>query len=227
MQRWALSHYERVRASRVTYAILAGGLALQLVLVLLHGVNKELLGDANFLALDMDNNLPSWITTALFVAAGLACGLLAWLRPPARVPLAVLAGLALLLSLEQMAQIHTRVEEDLGDTATLAIQPLMAAGLVVVVWLAARALPPLSKVLLWGAIAAIAVAQGSSLVGSELDLPYAGVVFFQTVEEVGEMLTAILLIAAAAQPALDAISARVLDGRPQPEAETWRESLVA
>jgi hypothetical protein len=96
-----------------------------------------------------------------------------------------------------------------------------------VVWLAARALPPLSKVLLWGAIAAIAVAQGSSLVGSELDLPYAGVVFFQTVEEVGEMLTAILLIAAAAQPALDAISARVLDGRPQPEAETWRESLVA
>ena len=49
--------YAGVRASPVTFAILAGGLALQAVLVVLHGVNKELLGDANFLALDKDNNL--------------------------------------------------------------------------------------------------------------------------------------------------------------------------
>jgi hypothetical protein len=205
--------YEQVRASPVTFAILAGGLALQAVLVVLHGVNKELLDDANFLALDKDNNLPSWITTALFVAAGLACGLLAWLRPRERIPLALLGLVALLLSLEQMAQIHGELEADLGDVMTLVIQPLLAIGLVAVVALAARGLPTLSKVLLWAAIACIAVSQLSSMVNSEFDPPYALVVFFQTIEEVGEMLTAILLIAAAAQPALDAIRARVLDQR--------------
>ena len=212
--------YEQVRASPVTFAILAGGLVLQAVLVVLHGVNKELLDDANFLALDKDNNLPSWITTALFVAAGLAMGLLAWLRPRERIPLALLGVVALLLSLEQMAQIHGELEEDLGDAMTLVIQPLLAIGLVAVVALAARGLPTLSKVLLWAAIACIAVSQLSSMVNSETDPPYALVVFFQTVEEVGEMLTAILLIAAAAQPALDAIRARLLD-------ESERERLEA
>jgi hypothetical protein len=210
--------YADVRASPVTFAILAGGVALQAVLVLLHGVNKELLGDANFLALDKDNNLPSWITTALFVVAGVACGLLAWLRPRERIPLALLAVVALLLSLEQMAQIHGELEADLGDVMTLVIQPLLAVGLVVVVALAARGLRTLSKVLLWAAIACIAISQVSSMVNSEFDPPYALVVFFQTVEEVGEMLTAILLIAAAAQPALDAVTARVLGERERAEA---------
>jgi hypothetical protein len=219
--------YDGVRASPVTFAILAGGLALQAVLVVLHGINKELLGDANFLALDKDNNLPSWITTALFVAAGLACGLLAWLRPRERVPLAFLAVVALLLSLEQMAQLHGELEEDLGDVMTLVIQPLLAVGLVAVVALAARGLPSLSKLLLWAAIACIAVSQLSSMINSDLDPPYALVVFFQTVEEVGEMLTAILLIAATAQPALDAIAARALHASSQarPSAARPRQSV--
>jgi hypothetical protein len=205
--------YEGVRASPVTFAILCAGVALQAVLVVGHGVNKELLGDANFLALDKDNNLPSWITTALFVVAGLACGLLAWLRPRERIPLAFLAVVALLLSLEQMAQIHGELEADLDEVMTLVIQPLLALGLVVVVALAARGLPTLSKVLLWAAIACIAVSQLSSMVNSELDPPYALLIFFQTVEEVGEMLTAILLIGAMAQPTLDAVTARVLGDR--------------
>jgi hypothetical protein len=205
--------YDWVRASPVTFAILCAGVALQAVLVVGHGVNKELLGDANFLALDKDNNLPSWITTALFVVAGLACGLLAWLRPRERIPLAFLAVVALLLSLEQMAQIHGELEADLDELMTLVIQPLLAVGLVVVVALAARGLPPLSRVLLWAAIACIALSQLSSMVNSELDPPYALLIFFQTVEEVGEMLTAILLIAAMAQPTLDAVTARVLGER--------------
>lgn len=38
-------------------------------------------------------------------------------------------------------------------------------------------------------------------------------IFFQTLEEVGEMMTAILLTAAVAQPVLDGVVARVLATR--------------
>jgi hypothetical protein len=205
------SFYNHVRASRVTLLILAAGLAIEVALVVLHGINKELLGDRLFLALDRDPNLPSWTETVLFVVAGLAMALLAWLKPAARIPFAVLALLAFLLSLEQMAQIHGDVEKALGDLATLVIQPLMALGLVLVVAWAARHLPSLSRVLLWGAIASIAVAQGSSLVNLQSDPPYAVNIFFQTLEEVGEIATAVLLIAAAAQPLMDSIVMRVAD----------------
>lgn len=215
--------YDAVRGSGTTYRILLAGIALVAALVVLHGLNKELLGDANFLALDKDNNLPSWATTALFVVAGLASGGLAWLAPHGRIPLALLATLALLLSLEQMAQIHTRVEEDLGDGATVVLEPVMALGLIGVVALAGRGLPGLSKALLWMAIASIALAQGSSLANSEFDLPYAAAVLFQVVEEVAELLTAVLLIAAAIQPALDAVVAYVVGQR---EKEGERESVA-
>lgn len=215
--------YDAVRGSGTTYRILLAGIALVAALVVLHGLNKELLGDAHFLALDKDNNLPSWATTALFAIAGVTYGLLAWLRPSARIPLAGLGALALLLSLEQTAQIHTRVEADLGDAATIGLQTLAALGVVGVVAFAARALPALSNALLLAAIAAIAVSQGASVANSEFDLPYWGIVLFQTLEEVGEMTTAVLLIAAAVRPGLEAIVARVHAER---EREGERKTLA-
>jgi hypothetical protein len=220
-----MSLYKQVRASRVTFLILAAGLAIEVLFVILHGVNKELLGDRLFLALDRDPNLPSWTETALFVVAGLGLAMLAWLRPAARIPFAVLALLAFLLSLEQMVQIHGDVEEELGDVATLVIQPLMALGLVAVVAWAARHLPRLQQVLLWAAIVSIAVAQASSLVNLQFDPPYAVNIFFQTLEEVAEIATAVLFIAAAAQPLIDSIVARVLDGGAEERPEAKLESL--
>jgi hypothetical protein len=217
------SVYNDVRASRVTFLVLVVGVVLEVLFVLLHGINKELLGDRRFLALDRDPNLPSWTETALFVVAGIAMALLAWLKPAARVPFAVLALLGFLLSLEQMAQIHADVEEQLGDLATFVIEPLMALGLMLVVAWAARHLPSRSNVLLWAAIASIALAQGSSLVNLHFDPAYALTIFLQSLEEVAEIATAVLLIAAAAQPLVDAIVARVLDdsaGRRQPELGT-------
>jgi hypothetical protein len=118
------------------------------------------------------------------------------------------------------------VEKELGDLATLVIQPLMALGLVAVVFWAARDLPALSKALLWGAIIAIAVAQGSSEVNLQFDPPYAINIFFQTLEEVAELATGVFMIAAAAQPALDAIVARVLLGS-FAEEETAEPELLA
>jgi hypothetical protein len=204
------SVYEEILASPVTWGVIAVGIAIQAVLVVLHGVNKELLGDRSFLALDKDANLPAWVETALFVAAGIGCGVLAWLKPRARLPLALLGVVAMLMSLEQMAQLHTRVEADLGEIATKGIEPLMALGLVAIVVFAGRHLSRLSKICLWGAVVAIAVAEGSSMLNSEFVLPHAALVFFQTTEEVGEMLTATLFIAAMAQPILDGVVSRVL-----------------
>ena len=202
-----------LRSTPVTLAVVAGGIALLSVLLLLHAINKLLLGDGLFLAFDADPNLPSWIQTALFVVAGLGCWLLGWLRPELRLPLAVLGLFAFALSCEQMVQVHKEVESSLGDLAMNVVQPLLALGLIAIVWLAGRGLPRLSQALLWGAIASIAVAQGSSMVNAEFELPYAGLIFFQTLEEVGEMMTAILMIAAIAQPVLDAIAAKVLETR--------------
>lgn len=207
------SLYQDLVDSPATCAVLAIGLVIQVVLVLAHGVNKELLGDRSFLALDKDANLPAWTETALFVGAGICCGVLAWLKRRARWSLALLGVVAMLMSFEQMAQLHTRVEADLGGVATKGIEPLMAIGLVLIVLNASRQLPRLSKVCLWGAVAAIAMAQGSSMLNSEFTLPHAPLVFFQTTEEVGEMLTATLLVAATIQPIIDGVVNRVLTGR--------------
>jgi len=95
---WSI-HREALE-SPVTWGVIAVGVAIQIVLVVLHGVNTELLGDRSFLALDKDANLSAWVETALFVAAGICCGLLAWLKPRARLPLALLGGVAMLMSLE-------------------------------------------------------------------------------------------------------------------------------
>jgi len=204
------SLYSEVRASPVTWAVLIAGAAIIALLVLAHGVNKELLGDRSFLALDKDANLPAWTETAMFAIGGVGFGVLAWLKPKARASLALLGGIALLMSLEQMAQLHTRVEDELGGIATKGIEPLMAIGLIAIVVFAGRQLPRLSKICLWGAVVAIAIAQGSSMLNSEFSLPHAPLVFFQTTEEVGELLTATLFIAATLQPIIDGVVERVL-----------------
>ena len=69
------------------------------------------------------------------------------------------------------------------------------------------------------AVATIAVAAGASEMNDKFDLPYVGVIFFQTVEEVSEMLTAILLLAAVAEPLIAAIERRL----GTPESDSFSE----
>lgn len=210
---WIGALRDDVARSPLTYTLLGAGIALQLLLVALHGINKELLGDGTLLALDRDANVPSWITTALYVTAGLACWLLAWARPAGRVALVLLGLIAFGLSFEQMAQLHGDLERDGGDAVMLVVQPLLAIGFVAVVVAVARSLPRRSRALLVAMVLAIATAQGSSMLNSEFDLPYPAVIVLQTLEEVAEMMTAIFLIAALAQPLADADSERVLRDR--------------
>lgn len=202
-----------IARSPLTYALLGAGIALAFALVALHVVNKTLLGDGTMLALDQDANLPSWLTAVLFAVAGLACWLLARMRDTRRAALVLLGLIAVGLSFEQTVQLHGELEQEGGDVVMLVVQPLLAVGFVAVVALAARDLPHRSRLLLVGMVAAIAVAQGSSMLNSRLDLPYAGIVVVQTLEELAEMSTAILLLAALAQPLVDAVVARVLRER--------------
>lgn len=174
-----------------------------------HGVNKELLGDGSFLALDHDASLPSWATVVLFALAASCCALLAWLRPEWRLSLALLTGFSLVLSLESTVQIHGQVERDPDNPFRSLVQLLGGAGFVAALLLAARALPRPHRWLVLIAVATIAAAAGASEVNDKFDLPYVGVVFFQTVEEVSEMLTAILVLAAVAQPLIGAVERRL------------------
>jgi hypothetical protein len=193
----------------VTTRILLAGLALQAFFVVAHGVNKELLGDGTFLALDHDASLPSWATVVLFALAGTGCALLAWLRPEWRTSLALLTGFSLLLSLESTVQIHGQVERDSDNPFRSLVQLLGGAGFVAALLLAARALPRPQPWLLLASVATIAAAAGASEMNDKFDLPYAGVIFFQTVEEVSEMLTAILVLAAVAKPLIVAVERRL------------------
>lgn len=195
----------------VTTIILVAGVILQVFLVLAHGVNKELLGDGAFLAIDQDASLPSWATVVLYAFAGVSCGLLAWLRPQWRAPLAVLAVFALGLSLEQTVQVHGDVESDSENPLGTLSQTIGGAIFAASLFFAARVVPRPFRWFFLLAIATIATAAGASEMNDKLDLPYAGVIFFQTLEEVGEMLTAILILAATAEPLLAALRERLLE----------------
>jgi hypothetical protein len=193
----------------VATTILAAGVALQAAFILLHGANKELFGDGAFLALDKDASVPSWATVVLYALAGIACASLAWLSPRLRWPLLALGGIALLLSLEQTAQVHVNLENDAGDPAASLVALVIGGGFAAALAAGARALGRPHSLLLWLAIAAIVVSGASSAANDGLDPPYAGVIFFQTVEEVSEMLAATLILAAVAEPLLAAARRRL------------------
>jgi hypothetical protein len=199
-----------LRQRPVITGILVAGVALQAFFIVAHGVNKELLGDGTFLALDHDASLPSWATVVLFALAGICCALLAWLNPESRMPLAVLAGFSLALSLESTVQLHGQVERDSDNPFRSLVQLLGGAGFVAALLLVARALSRPFRWFLLLAVATIVAAAGASEMNDKFDLPYVGVIFFQTVEEVCEMMTAILVLAAVAEPLIAAIERRLV-----------------
>lgn len=211
---------EQLRQRPVTARILLYGVAVQVLFIVLHGINKELLGDGNFLALDKDASLPTWFTVVLFAVAGISAALLAALRPKARLPLLGLAAYGFVFSLEQTTQIHTQLEDHIGDPIATLGEMAVGLLLVVVVVSVARMMEAPFKQLLWLSILTILISTGSSEMNSAFDLPYAGVIFFQTLEEVTEMLTATLFIAATVEPLLLATGISVPRPRHAPAAET-------
>ncbi|NLT07790.1 MAG: hypothetical protein GXY03_15995 [Solirubrobacterales bacterium] len=200
---------EAIRASPATQFVIVTSIALQAFFLVAHGVNKELLGDGLFLALDSDPNLPSWTTSAIFLLAGVACGLLAWLRPELRAVLAALAAITLFVSLEQTAQLHTQLEHELADPGASLIQAAIGLCFAAVIVVVAVRTHGLTRVLLVGALLAAAISFGGSAMNRAFDLPYALLIFFQTIEELGELSTGTLILAAVVQPLIDAVGGRL------------------
>lgn len=196
----------------LVYRILLAGILLQAFFVLMHGINKELFDDGFFFSLDHDLSLPSWATCALFAVAGAACGFYAGFVQAARRPFAALAVFCLGLSMEQLVQLHVRVEESVADPGSKLIEIALGVILVLVISLAARTLSRPFRGLLLSSIAILVISALSSQMNQSLDLPYVGVIFFQTLEEVTEMLTAIVIVAAVAEPLWTAVSRRAQAG---------------
>lgn len=188
----------------LTAWILGLGLLLFAFFVFMHGVNKVLLDDGYVFSLDHDQSIPSWATGALFTLAGVAAALCAWLRPDSRKQMVVLAVIAFGLSMEQVIQLHGHIEEEVADPGAFLLEAAVGLAVIVAIVLAARTLKPPHRYLLLGSIGALLLASIASQANQSGDLPHSGVVFFQTVEEISEMLTALLIIAALAEPALRA-----------------------
>lgn len=199
----------------LTTSIIGIGLGFFAFLVVMHGVNKELFGDGYVFALDSDQSISAWATSAMFALAGLGAGLLAWLRPEDRPLLAVLSVVTTALSAEQVVQLHGHVEEEIANPGSTLIEATIGIAVVIVIVLAARALARPYNYLLLGSIGALVLASLASKANQEGDIPYAAVIFLQTVEEISEMLVALLIIAALAEPVLRDFERRVR-GNPEP-----------
>jgi hypothetical protein len=199
---------ERFVTRPLAWKAVAVLVALEAVLVLLHGANRLALGDGHFLALDAEKNLPTWFSSSIFMLAAVSWLLLASRRAEGRRFFGAIGLLLLALSLDEAAEIHDRIEH-LADfrVAMLGWEPLLA---VLVIWLfiqAYRRLGARSRLLVVCGAVCLGSAQFTSALNGTIDFFYLGEVALGVAEEWLEMLTATFLLAAAIEPLRDALTA--------------------
>ncbi len=194
----------RARSRRqVIRAIVGIGLAMIVLFLPLHAVNKLLLGDSEVLALDRDYSVQALWNVLLFAVAAAAWWRLGLARPDHRWVWTAMAVLCGALAVEAIVQVHKDLERSLGfEASILVVQPLLAAAVVGLFVMCVRRLPSPERLLVAAAAVTLVLAQLFSVVNGQFDLPYAGIVAVQTLEEVMEILTATLLLAAPAGLAL-------------------------
>ena len=180
----------------IGFAVVAGFVALHLV--------NRLTIDSVLLNINEEQNIPSWGSTFVFAVAGL----IALVAGAERRAWLAVGVVMLAFSLDDVAMLHERLEDETDEgVALLAIEPLVALAVVAVFVLAARTVTKLSRYLLLGGVLALFVAQGTSSVGflrDELGIPLGLLVI---VEEGAELLSGVLVAAAAVDPALSALNA--------------------
>lgn len=198
--------------NRWAHRVALGGVAIVLVLVLLHIVNGVTL-DLQLLDLNSEQNLPSWVSSFGFALAGLTAAAVG-LSDRALRPWLAIGVLMLAFSLDDIAMLHERFEE-LGDTglALLVIEPLMVLGFLIVFAAAARTVRGVPRVLFLAAILALAIAQVASSAGfvrEHVPVPLGTLI---VLEEGAELLVSALLLGAAVQPLLARVNAVLLRER--------------
>jgi hypothetical protein len=180
-------------ARRVLYAALAA----EALLMALH-IPARIADGAKIFRVDEESNLPTWFSSSQFLLAALACALLAAGDRARRFGWGVLAAIMLEFSVDEVAELHERVEDRAGfDTALLLLEPLIGLVALVVIWRALSSLPRMPARLLLFALFCAVAAQASSVVTGKLEPPQGVEYTFQALEELFEMLAGTFILVAA------------------------------
>jgi hypothetical protein len=186
-----------------------------------------------WLLLDSEGNLSTWFTSTLFGAAALLALVVRHVDEDRHARgWAQVAGVLLLISVEEVAGLHERLDSKIGaamDTdgflhfAWIVPVGVVAALALAVLWQFVRSLAPSTRrALAIGAIVYVAGALGMEAVSgwwtSEHGNANIGFLLLSTVEENLEMAAALVLAAALGRYALTAASLEVIDLSSPPEA---------
>lgn len=194
----------RPSADRLEWRIVATMVAVEAMLVALNGLNT-FTWHSNFFIIENEANLPTWFSSTQLAFAAGAC-LLAGMAGGEWIAWGPIAAVLTFFSIDEIAMLHERFEDRVGDAAVVDVaEPLGAAIAAVVAYMIVRRLSGLTRILIVAAGAALVMAQVFSAANSALDLRYGLSNIVSVGEELWEMLMGTLALAAAAPHALRAL----------------------
>lgn len=175
-------------------AVLPAACAVIALLVAAH-----LVSDLKVFNLLEESNLPTWFSQAQFLLAAGACIAAAMRDERTRTGWLLLAGVSALFSLDEVAMIHERLEDQGSvEIALLVVEPLLGIALVAVVYAALRGRADRRALLFLGAaVVALALAQASSAINGVAEPTGFVYDLLAILEEVFEMLTGTLILVGA------------------------------
>ena len=175
-------------------AVLPAAFAVIALLVAAH-----LVTDLKVFDLLEESNLPTWFSQAQFLLAAGACIAAAMRDEHARPGWLLLAGVSALFSLDEVAMIHERLEDQGSvELALLVVEPLLGAALVAVVYATLRSRADTRVLLFLGAaVVSLALAQASSAINGVAEPTGFVYDLLAILEEVFEMLTGTLVLVGA------------------------------
>jgi hypothetical protein len=195
----------RLSADRLEWRIVATMVAAEAVLVALNGLNT-FAWHSNFFIIENEANLPTWFSSTQLAFAAGAC-VLAGIAGGEWTAWGPIAAVLTFFSIDEIAMLHERFEDRVGDAAVVNVaEPVGAAIAAVVAYMIVRRLTGLTRILIVAAGAALVMAQVFSAANSALDPPYGLANVLSIGEELWEMLMGTLALAAAAPHALRAFA---------------------
>lgn len=162
-------------------------------------VAAHLVTDLKLFDLLEESNLPTWISQAQFLAAAAACTAAALADQRARTAWLLLAAVMTFFSLDEVAMIHERLEDQASvEVGLLVVEPLLGIALVAVVYAALRGrVERRVLVLLGAAVVSLVLAQASSAINGVAEPTGFVYDLLAILEEVFELLSGTFVLAAA------------------------------
>jgi hypothetical protein len=197
----------RFRALSLSDRVLVVALFSEFALVALHGLNKVLFQDGTLLALDSEANLGTWFSTSQLLIAAMAWAAMALSDRARRVVWGSIALLLSVLSLDEIAQFHERIEELNFDLTRFVLLPFVAFAVIALFLQATRHLDPRPRRLVWIGAAVLAASQGATSANGYFDFPNAVQAALVIFEDWSEMVMGTFMLAAASEAARDSIIA--------------------